>query len=782
MSRNLKVGFWRSLQYAKYGGLVCGIVTLVALGVNAATTGWQQTTGNFLYDDSANWVGGVINNTFHSSLTLTGPLTVSLTHDYATTGDLSFDHHSAGRDISFGGAAVLTLGGDLHYLPQDAASATPALNFDPSLTLNLGGVSRVFEAGAGTVSSKISVLGSIVGTGSAGLNVTGVGSVTLGGINALPGGVTANSGRVIFTRNEAAGTQPLTVTGGGLAGFLGANMTGAGAFPNAVVINGSGYLYAASTAPAELSGPVTLNGTLWGSRVTLTGSVTIPSTGGQLGSNGSFVGGGGDLTVQGAISGPGRLTVAMELDANKTYLLSANSHQGGTTLTGGTLVFADKSAFGSGPLTISGGTLAASNTPMTGANAVTNPLVFNGVFAFASQVPVEYSGTVTLSSVVVTRNARYAGVPVVTSFTGEMKGGGVTWAGDGHVALSGLSTYVGPTTIANYVDLRASALPNVPGPFGNSNAVVSLDISYLPPGGISVPASVATLNLQPGVTMGHPITTAGGTLTSSGGTTSVTGNITMLQYLNVNVGSGGIMHFTGTTTQSGGFPGQYPLTFNGAGTAVIESTAALQSVPIVVKSGKLVYNSAFPFSQPHDVRVDAGEFGGTGFMPGPTTIGDSIGSADAILGPGDGIGTLRTAAVTLRSDAEFKFELNSTAGTYDLLRASGAVQLGSAVLSLMDLGHTALPLGLQFTLIENTSSSATAGMFQSLPDGSTVQVGANQFVLDYDATLNGDGVANDVVLKVVPEPASAALLAVGTLLAGLAPRARSRSRGGAFLR
>jgi fibronectin-binding autotransporter adhesin len=367
------------LRYAGRGGLVLGAVAVCALGMEAATTGWQQSAGSFFYDDTANWVGGVINNTFHSSLTLTGPLTVSLAHDYTTTGDLLFNHHAAGRDIALGGAAVLTLGGDLHYTPQDTAGAQPALNIAPELTLNLGGVSRVFDAGGSAIASKISVPGSILATGSAGLNVTGIGSVSLGGVNTLPGGLTANGGRVILTRNEAAGTQPLTVTGGGLAGFLGANMTGAGAFPNAVVINGSGFLYAASTAPATLSGPVTLNGALTGSYVTLAGPVTVSAGGGQLGSSSGFVGGGGDLTVQGVIGGAGELTVASAFSSNSVYLLNANTYQGGTKLGVGKVYFSDKAAFGAGPITITGKTMLSSYlSPLTGANAIANPITVSG--------------------------------------------------------------------------------------------------------------------------------------------------------------------------------------------------------------------------------------------------------------------------------------------------------------------------------------------------------------------------------------------------------------------
>lgn len=79
-------------------------------------------------------------------------------------------------------------------------------------------------------------------------------------------------------------------------------------------------------------------------------------------------------------------------------------------------------------------------------------------------------------------------------------------------------------------------------------------------------------------------------------------------------------------------------------------------------------------------------------------------------------------------------------------------------------------MGFQFALIENTSSSATTGTFLNLPEGATVLVGSNLLAVDYAAVLDGDGVTNDVVLKVVPEPAGGVLLGVGALLAALIRR------------
>lgn len=1016
MLRNPIVGLRRTLRHAGRGSLVAGAVVLCVIGVDAANTGWLQSSGNYIYHDTSNWVGGVINNIFDSSLTLTGPLTVSIGHDYTTTGDLVFNYvqGQAGTNLTLDGSAftrpVMTLGGDLHFNPQPAAPGSlPTLNLGSNIILDFGGIARVVDVSSGalvqttsggnfqngtliktgagelamngvsylsatevrggkltsngtnslgfgplsvtvpatlyfksgsprtntislaadttlqggatlsgpinlggaartltlgvagdpsgdasyefsgvvsngalnitgaagrtgaltlsnanlttggttitgatvtathpqafgagpitlnagatlmavsrtggidlsgsnaianpitinadvslggsnvytphvsefsgavtlgstthtiTATGPVALSGTMTATGSAGLTVaaSGTGNLTLSGVNTFPGGVTLNGGRVTFARNEAAGSQTLTLTAGGSASFPNSTATGAGAFPNAIVINGSGNLSAPTSAPAAFSGSVTLNGSLLGSSVTLlapltlsgsisgdamtlAGPVTVPSAGGQL----AGIGGSG-LLAQGAIGGPGQLTIA----SGPVYLLSANTYQGGTKLAGGTLLFGDKAALGSGTLTVAAGTtLSAYNTPLTGANAITNPISLTGNFTLASQVPVEFAGTVNLGATFVgTKNVFSGGLPVVTSFTGVMTGSGATWVGDGHVSLSGASTYLGPTTIANYVDLGASALPNVPGPLGNSNSQVALDLSVLNPGGLQfLPASVAILNLQPGVTMGRSMRVVGGTISSSGGETFVTGAITLGQYVKFNVGAGGVMHLDGSVTVQSGDPSVYPVSFNGSGTAII-STGNIVA-PIIVNAGKVLYNGTQNAFFSNGVTVaGGGELGGTGAIAGQLTVSGA-------LSPGDGIGTLHTGAVTLGSAAVFKLELNSTARTVDLLSASSAVQLGNAVLSVSDLGGSVLPRGLQFAIVDNTSNGATSGTFLNLPEGATFQAGSNLFAVSYNAALEADSLGNDVILKVIPEPASWALLCLGASAAGMVRR------------
>src|SRR6185436_1765724 len=102
-------------------------------------------------------------------------------------------------------------------------------------------------------------------------------------------------------------------------------------------------------------------------------------------------------------------------------------------------------------------------------------------------------------------------------------------------------------------------------------------------------------------------------------------------------------------------------------------------------------------------------------------IGNGIGSADAHIAPGtDGsVGTAHIGALSLLSDAAYKFDLNSTAQTADLIMTSGLTDLSNGLAQFIatDLGSGNLPLGLTFTIIDNTSGSATIGFFAGLSDG-----------------------------------------------------------------
>lgn len=135
-------------------------VAIVAAIVSSAAfadpeSGWKQTgAGPYVYDDPANWVGGVVNGVFGSDLTLTAAQTITFTNDLSLAGGLSIAY-AGNYALTFQsngtGAKTITLGGDITCIPaSDKASAYVTFGSDTpenNLVLKLGGIRRTFTIG-----------------------------------------------------------------------------------------------------------------------------------------------------------------------------------------------------------------------------------------------------------------------------------------------------------------------------------------------------------------------------------------------------------------------------------------------------------------------------------------------------------------------------------------------------------------------------------------------------------------------------------------------------------
>jgi uncharacterized repeat protein (TIGR01451 family) len=288
------------------------------------------------------------------------------------------------------------------------------------------------------------------------------------------------------------------------------------------------------------------------------------------------------------------------------------------------------------------------------------------------------------------------------SYGGVIAGAGsLSKMGTGILSLAGANTYTGATTIS------AGTLR-----LGANNAIGS--------GSAVTVAAGATFDLNAFSDVIGSLA-GGGTVTSSAaGPVTLTegGNNTTTSF------SGLIQNGSGTVA----------LTKLGTGTLTL-SGANTYSGNTTVSAGTLLVNGSQASSA---VSVDGGRLGGTGTV-GPISSTASGGT----VAPGQsGPGIFSSGNVNWSSGSPaFAIELNgTTAGSgYDQLSVTGTVNLSGATLS-GTMGFTP-PTGTTFTIINNDGADAIVGTFAGLPEGSTVVLSGQSFIISY---IGGTG--NDVVL------------------------------------
>lgn len=160
-----------------------------------------------------------------------------------------------------------------------------------------------------------------------------------------------------------------------------------------------------------------------------------------------------------------------------------------------------------------------------------------------------------------------------------------------------------------------------------------------------------------------------------------------------------------------------------------------------------------------------------GTLGGSGTIGGGvIGGPGGVVEPGASIGAFSTlGALSFGTGSIFRLEIDSAAGMSDSISAVN-VTIGTGVdLFGMEIGAGALPHGLQFKIIDNTSTDPTTRFFAGLCEGAQFPVGNNLFRISY---VGGDG--NDMTLTdLVPEPGAGVLMIAG----GVALFARRKTAG-----
>ena len=309
------------------------------------------------------------------------------------SGTRTLDNNVAvGGNFTIGGGATdnLTLGG----------------------TVDLGAATRTL-----TVSNTAdTTLSGVVSNGGLSINNIGGGTVTLSGANPYTGGTTLTAGTLITGNDSALGTGGLTLNGGTLQ----AGGTGARTLANAATLT------ADSTITGVATNDITFNNTI------------------GLGANVLTVNGAGNVILSNVISSTGGGNGITKAGTSTLTLSGANTYDGGTTLTAGTLAAGTDTALGTGTLTMGGGTLQAGGAgTRTLGNAVI--LTADSTITGVTTNDLTLSNTINLNANLLTVNGA-GNVTLLNAISGT---GGLTMAGTGTLALDGTSTYTGPTTVTS---------------------------------------------------------------------------------------------------------------------------------------------------------------------------------------------------------------------------------------------------------------------------------------------------------------------------------------------
>jgi hypothetical protein len=203
--------------------IVClAIVFAVILSAPfTARAGWNQTgSGTFNYTNTANWVGGVIDDQFTNNLT--AGQTIQFSADRSVTNLTLAPYGTASLPAltfqSSSGTRTLTLNGTTRFVPWiNVGAGGPIPQFQNTLNLALAGATPTLVAEcSGSANSRLMLQGVI--SGSAGLTTAGRGFMELQANNTLSGPLNINQGQVrlsgangalpnVTTINVAAGGQ-----------------------------------------------------------------------------------------------------------------------------------------------------------------------------------------------------------------------------------------------------------------------------------------------------------------------------------------------------------------------------------------------------------------------------------------------------------------------------------------------------------------------------------------------------------------------------------------------
>lgn len=681
---------------------------------------------------------------------------------WATGGIDSVWANVVGDTATFAGTAgTVTLGATV--INVDAINFNTTGYTITGGTLNFTGATPTITHTSGVSATLNSML-----TGTAGLVVASTGTLTINNAaNTLSGGIKITSGTLATGTTGSFGSNLITLDGGALR--LTANISNNLAVTKTSTIDISGTT-ATVTVGTLTIGNQTLNiGT--GSSAGTNGNVSFGAT--TLTGNATITNAKGTSSQDSGINATfGTVTVGDSVAANTTTTFTVNSGTSGVVRSrqmalDGSLSDNATDSTKKLALTVGGG-----NSTVT--------VNVGGVNTYTGATTVA-AGSAEATLRLTTGHDRLPTGTNLTLVSGASSGGVLD--------LNGFNQTVASLTSANAA--RLGRVTNRASGTGISILTVNSDVTD----------SIFAGNLADGATAKVALTKAGsasmtlsaanaytggtiingGTLTASGGSSaggsgtgtwatntnvitvnSVTGLAVGQRVSGTGIGAGSIIRGIDAGTNT--------LTLSSNTSAVGSSAAvtfgaysSLGSGSVTVNGGTLSVTGSLVAASAVTVN-SGGILRGTGTVGGVTTL-----NSGSILSAGisnANFGTLTFSdSLTAGTGVTVSLKLNSESGFIDQIAANG-LTLSGATLSLVDLGETALELGLSFTIVNNTSASSVAGTFAGLNQGDTITVGANTYQITYDG-----GSGNDVVITTalasIPEPSTCALIG-GALILGAA--------------
>ena len=178
-----------------------------------------------------------------------------------------------------------------------------------------------------------------------------------------------------------------------------------------------------------------------------------------------------------------------------------------------------------------------------------------------------------------------------------------------------------------------------------------------------------------------------------------------------------------------------------AGKGILDLTNAnIYTGGTTVKAGTLlVDNRSGSATGTGPVRVDSGALGGNGTIAGPVTVGSNTPGNGSFLTPGQSFsrpGTITLlGSLSFASDGFFNVGVTRNA-VASRVNANGVTIETGAQFAFFNTRGIDVPLGTVLILINNTSATPIAGVFENLPDGLVFTDHGNKFEVNYEG---GDG-------------------------------------------